>query len=78
MGAESSDDQAHFNPSRCCCAARPGRNGGDHLRLRESFRRMKVWPPAQLKIGNVLCRFGLNQMLGSTIERLGVLQECDR
>ena len=78
MGAEGGDDQTHLNSGFCGCAARPGRNGGDHLRLRQPLGGVEVWPPAQLKIGNVLCRLDTHQMLGGAIKRLGILQERNR
>ena len=73
MGAESGDDQTHLNAGFCGCASRPRRNGGDHLRLRQSLCGVKVWPPTHLKVGNVLCRLGAHQLLCGTIERLGIL-----
>jgi hypothetical protein len=39
---------------------------------------VEVRPPAYLKVGDVLCRFGAHQLLGGAVKCLCVLQERDR
>ena len=73
MGAEGGDDEAHLNAGFCGCASRPGRNGGDHLRLGQSLCGVQMRTPTHLKVGNVLCRLDAHQLLSGAIERLGIL-----
>ena len=75
---ECRNDEAHLNATRSGGGVGPLCNCSDHLRLRQSFRRVQMRTPTQLHIDHVLCRLRANQMIRSALQRLSILEQCDR